>query len=249
MAPRPRLQHIYSLGLEGQDQVNRAFGGGMPTGSLAVVEGKHGSGKSTLAGRFSHGLCEQSHRVTYLSTEQGFSRFINKMQSLSYGVRRQLLRRELLYLFGDLHSNDDDPPELLSRLTAAEQLWQTDVVIIDTFSDILLYDPTVETLAEKNGYRRIVQRIISFLRQIMATGTTVILFASPSGLPNEMLNPLRAVSDVLLDITVDGIGGRTRRWINVRRFAGMGQHVDDKIGFSIKSGIGIVIENRSVIQR
>lgn len=250
MPPTPRFQHIYSLGLAKQDQVNRAFGGGIPTGSLAVLEGRHGAGKSTLAGRFSYGLCEQSHTVTYLSTERSFSRFLKQMQSLSYNVRKSLLRRDLLYLFGDLGGGDtDDQPELLSRLTSAQQLWTTDVVIIDTFSDILLYDPDVETLSEKKGQRRAVQRIISFFRGILATGTTVVLLVSPSGLADQTLGPLRAVADVLLDIAVDEGGSQVRRTINVRRFAGMGQQVDDKIGFSIRPGTGIVIQNRSVARR
>ena len=31
MISAPHLQHIYALGLAGEDQVNRAFGGGVPT--------------------------------------------------------------------------------------------------------------------------------------------------------------------------------------------------------------------------
>jgi len=250
MVSAPQLQHIYSLGLAGEDQVNRAFGGGLPTGSLVVIEGRHGAGKSTLAGRFAYGLCEQSHTVTYLSTEREFTRFLSQMRSLSYTVQKSLLRRDLLYLFGDLTRTDsDDQPALLSRLQAAQQLWANDIVIFDTFSDVLLYDPTVESLAAKGDYRRAVQHILSFFRRIMATGTTIVLLVSPSGLPTETMEPLRAVGDVLLDMTVDNSGSRQYRWINVRRFAGMGQQVADRIAFSIRPSTGIVIENRSVVQR
>lgn len=250
MGATPQQQYLYSLGLAGEDQVNRAFGGGLPTGSLVVVEGRHGAGKSTLAGRFAYGLCEQSQTVTYLSTERGFTRFLGQMRSLSYNVQKSLLRRDLLYLFGDLTGSEgDDQPELLSRLRAAQHLWTNDVIVFDTFSDILLYDPTVEALAEQGNYRRAVQRLLTFFRRIMATGTTIVLLVSPSGLPRETMEPLRAVGDVLLDITVDNSGGRQYRWINVRRFAGMGQQVDDRISFSIRPGAGIVIENRSVVSR
>lgn len=249
MVATPRVQHLYSLGLYKQDQLNRAFGGGLPTGSLVVIEGRNGAGKSTLAGRFAYGLSEQSHTVTYLSTERGFSRFISQMNSLSYPVTKPILRRRLLYLFGELHSTDDDPPELLSRLTAAERLWNSDIVIIDTFSDILLYDPTVASLTAEGSQSRAIQRIISFFRKIISTGTSVVLLISPSVLPDGTVEPLRAVSDVLLDISVDNTTSQVRRSINVRRFAGMGQQVSDKIGFSIRPGTGIVIENRGVIQR
>lgn len=250
MPPTPRFQHLYSLGLAGQDGVNRAFGGGLPTGSLAVIEGRHGAGKSTLAGRFAYGLCEQSHTVTYLSTERSFAQFLRRMGSLSYNVRKAMLRRDLLYLFGDLGGGDpDERPELLSRLTAAQQLWTSDVVIIDTFSDLLLYDPTVEKLAESGGQRRAVQRVVSFFRRILATGTTIVLLVSPSGLQEQTLEPLRAVADVLLEISAATDGSRTKRRINVRRFAGMGRRVSDRITFSIRPGSGIVIEDVTVVRR
>jgi len=250
MGTNPRFQHLYSLGLAGQDQVNRAFGGGLPTGSIVLVEGRHGTGKSTLAGRFAYGLCEQSHSVTYLSTERGFRQFLNTMQSLSYNMQKSALRRDLLYLFGELgRDRADEQPELLSRLQASSQLWNSDVIVFDTFSDILLYDPTVESVVANSGERRIIHRLIRFFRQIIATGTTIVLFVSPSGLADQTLDPFRAIADVLLDISVTNTANNQRRVINVQRFAGMGHQVDNRIGFSIRPATGIVIEYRSVVSR
>ena len=250
MVSTPRRQHSYSLGLENHDQVNRAFGGGLPAGSLVMLEGRHGAGKSTLAGRFAYGLCDQSHTVTYLSTERGVSRFLSQMRLLSFDIQKHLLRRKFIYLFGELSGDQMDAnPELLARLQGAQRLWQSDVVIIDTFSDILLYDPTIEAAAADNGSQRIIQRLISFFRKLMRTGTTIMLLVSPSGLAERTLEPLRAVSDVLLDITSDSRGSRRSRTINVHRFAGIGTHVADRIDFSIKPNTGIVIENRTVVQR
>lgn len=250
MVSTPRMQHLYSLGLAGHDQVNRAFGGGLPTGSLVVIEGQYGAGKTTLARRFAYGLCEQSQTVTYLSTEHGLGPFLSQMRSLSYDVQKSLLRRELLYLFGNLGDGDpDEQPELLSKLQGAQQLWQSDVVLLDTFSDILLYDPTVASLVSATTQRHAIQRIISFFRRITATGTTIVLLVSPSGLPEQILEPLRAVGDVLLDITVTGGGRQRQRQINVRRFAGMGQQVADQIGFSIRPNTGIVINTSQVVRR
>jgi len=84
MVSAPHLQHIYALGLAGEDQVNRAFGGGLPRGSLVVIEGRHCAGKSIFTGRFAYGLCEQSQTVGSLSTEREFTRFLSRMRSLSY---------------------------------------------------------------------------------------------------------------------------------------------------------------------
>lgn len=242
-------RRLYSLGLAHHDQLNRAFGGGLPKGSLVLVEGSYGAGKSTLAGRIAYGLTAQSHEVTYLSTERPVGGFIDGMRSLSYDVTGALLDRKLLYLFGDLSGFDDadDPPPLLTRLTESRRMWETDVAIIDTFGDILRYDPTFDALAERTDRRRAAQRVISFLRRVARTERTVVLTVEPRGLSEETLEPFRAVADVLLEMTVTSGGRSGRRSIDVKRFVGMGQQVEDSIGFSIRSGIGLVVENRQVV--
>lgn len=247
---RPLLDRCYSLGLAGHDQVNRAFGGGLPKGSIVLVEGSYGTGKSTLAGRFAHGLCESGHDVSYLSTEQPVGRFVDQMQTLSYDVTGALLARDLLFMFGDLAAIDartEEPPPLLSRLTATERMWKNDVVVLDTFGDILRYDPTFELLAETHDRRRAAQRVLSFFRRVTARGCTVVLTADTVGLPDEALQPFRSVADVVLRLTQTGGGSAGRRTIEVDRFRGAGQVVDDRIGFAIRPGIGIVIQNRRVI--
>ena len=42
------------------------------------------------------------------------------------------------------------------------------------------------------------------------------------------------------------VGSEVRRQISVKRFAGMGEQVGDTIGYSVRSGTGVVVESRSV---
>jgi flagellar protein FlaH len=51
---------------------------------------------------------------------------------------------------------------------------------------------------------------------------------------------------VFFELEMVEVGSDIRRQINVKRFAGMGEQVGDTIGFSVRSGTGIVIESRSV---
>jgi flagellar protein FlaH len=242
------LDRLYSLGLPRHDQLNRAFGGGLPKGSIVVVEGRYGTGKSTLGARFAYGLCEQSYDVSYLSTERPVGSFLDQTRSLSYDVTGALLDQDLLYLFGDLSGFDDDPPPLLTRLTSSRRLWETDVAIIDSLSDVLRYDPTFETLAEATSHGRAARKVLSFFRRLARTDRTVVLTVDPTGLAEETLEPFRSMADVLLELTVSPGNRNVRRTIDVKRFVGMGQRVEDSIGFSIRPGVGIVVENRHVVR-
>ena len=153
---------LYSLGLDDHDRLNKELGGGIPPGSIVLVEGDYGAGKSAMSQRFSYGLCEEGHDVTYLSTELTVGSFLDQMHSLSYDAVDHLLNEDLLFLHADVSDGntfsgggkDEDRKQLLKRLMEAELMWEADVIIIDTFDAILRNDPKFEALVRQNDERQ-----------------------------------------------------------------------------------------------
>ena len=250
-------QNLYSLGLDGHDRLNNELGGGIPGGSIVLVEGDYGAGKSALSQRFTYGLCEAGESVTMLSTELTVRGFIDQMHSLSYNVEEHLLDEDLLFLHADVdtgqsalrsgeEAKEGDRKQLLMRLMDADEMWQGDVVIIDTFDAILRNDPKFEALVRQNDERQAALEIISFFRDIVSQGRVIVLTVDPSTVDDEAIGPFRSIADVYLELQMAEVGNDVRRSIAVRRFAGMGEQVGDTIGYSVRSGTGIVIESRSV---
>jgi flagellar protein FlaH len=245
---------LFSLGLDDHDRLNKELGGGIPPGSIVLVEGDYGAGKSALSQRFTYGFCEEGHNVTYLSTELTVSGFIDQMHSLSYDMVRHLLDERVLFLHADFDTDatllgnegDGSRKKLLKRLMEAELMWQTDVVIIDTFDAILRNDPRFEALVRQNEERQAALEIISFFRDVISKGKVIVLTVDPSTVDEEAIGPFRAIADVFLQLEMVEVGSDVRRNIAVKRFAGMGEQVGDSIGYSVRSGTGIVIESRSV---
>ena len=246
--------NLLSLGLEDHDRLNKELGGGVPRGSIVLAEGDYGAGKSAMSQRFTYGFCEEGHSVTYLSTELTTRGFIDQMHSLSYDMVDHLLDENVLFLHADIGDSNtfsggekkQERKELLRRLMEAEVMWDSDVVIIDTFDAILRNDPKFEALVRQNEERQAALEIISFFRDIISEGKVVILTVDPTTLDEEAIGPFRSIADVFLELEMVEVGNETRRQINVLRFAGMGEQVGDTIGFSVRSGTGIVIESRSV---
>ncbi|MFB6078482.1 MAG: ATPase domain-containing protein [Halarchaeum sp.] len=245
-------KNLHSLGLADHDRLNKELGGGIPPGSILLIEGDYGAGKSAMSQRFSYGLTQEGTSVTYLSTELTVRGFIDQMHSLSYDVVRPILNEELLFLHADFDTGgtfsegDGERKELLRRLMEAEVMWKPEVVIIDTFDAILRNDPTFESLIRQNEERQAALEIISFFRELTSRGKIVVLTVDPSTLDEEAIGPFRAIADVFLQLEMIEVGNDVRRQIAVKRFAGMGEQVGDSIGFSVRSGTGIVIESRSV---
>jgi len=245
---------LLSLGCKERDRINKELGGGIPPGSIVLVEGDYGAGKSAISQRISYGLCEEGHSVTMLSTELTVGSFLDQMHSLDYGMVEHLLDENMLFLHADIgdgntfsgQEDEGDRKELLKRLMEAEVMWDSEVVIIDTFDAILRNDPKFEALVRQNDERQAALEIISFFRDIISQGKVIMLTVDPSTLDEEAIGPFRAIADVFLELEMIEVGNDVRRQISVLRFAGMGEQVGDTIGYSVRSGTGIVIESRSV---
>ena len=246
-------RNLISLGMEDHDRLNKELGGGIPRGSIVLLEGDYGAGKSAISQRFSYGFTQEGASVTFLSTELTVSGFIDQMHSLSYNIVKPLLREELLFLHADFDSagalrgkEDTERKQLLKRLMEAEVMWEPDVVIIDTFDAILRNDPTFESLVRQNDERQAALEIISFFRDMISDGKIIVLTVDPSAVDDEAIGPFRSIADVFVELQMIEVGNDIRRQVQVKRFAGMGEQVGDTIGFSVRSGTGIVIESRSV---
>src|SRR5690606_28707249 len=79
-----------------RDEFNRNLGGGIPQGSIILVEGKDGAGKSIIAQRVCFGLLENNISTSYISTELNLIEFIQQMNSMNYRVTEKIIGEELL---------------------------------------------------------------------------------------------------------------------------------------------------------
>jgi flagellar protein FlaH len=245
---------LFSIGLKERDRLDKELGGGLPPGSIVLIEGDYGAGKSAISQRFSYGLCEENHTVTLLSTELTVGSFLEQMHSLDYGMVDHMLDEDILFLHADIgdanstfsDGGGEDRMNLLERLMKADVMWESDVIIVDTFDAILRNDPKFEALVRENEERQAALEIISFFRDVISEGKVIVLTVDPTTLDTEALGPFRSIADVFLKLEMVEVGNDVRRQISVRRFAGMGEQVGDTIGYSVRSGTGIVIESRSV---
>ncbi|WP_311171116.1 ATPase domain-containing protein [Halobellus ordinarius] len=244
----------YSIGLQEHDRLEKELGGGLPVGSIVLIEGDYGAGKSVLSQRFTYGFTQEDIVTTLVSTELGVRGFLDQMHSLTYDMVKPMLDEEMLFIPAEIDASgtltgsesDDERKQLLKRMMEAETMWDADVILVDTFDAILRNDPKFEALVRQNEERQAALEIISFFRDLTTKGKTIVLTVDPSTVDEEAIGPFRSIADVYLELEMVEVGNDVRRNIFVKRFAGMGEQVGDRIGFSVRSGIGIVIESRSV---
>ncbi|WP_406659843.1 ATPase domain-containing protein [Methanolobus sp. ZRKC3] len=220
-----------------RDDLNDKLGGGFPEGSLVVIEGGSGGGKSSISQRLSYGLNENDVTVTFISTQLTTKGFINQMYSLDYPLAPFLLNGSLLYIpVIPLVQAAKSRIDFIQRLMAAEELFEKDVIIIDTISSLIKYSVNTEKSLE----------LISFFKKLNGMGKVIILTIEPNQLSEDVSSMFRSSCDVYITLKSKPLGSEVKRTAMVNKFTGAKGPVGTMIGFRVEPKVGLVVEIASV---
>lgn len=220
-----------------RDEFNRKLGGGFPTGSLVVMEGGSGGGKSTICQRFTYGLLENETSATLISTQQTTKGFINQMYSLDYQIAPYLLNGSLLYIpVIPLVQAAKSRIDFIERLMGGQELFENDVIIIDTISSLIKYSVDTEKSLE----------LISFFKKLNGMGKIIILTIEPSQLSEDITSLFRSSCDIYITLKIKPMANEVKRTVIVNKFTGAKGPVGQMIGFRIEPKVGLVVEIAAV---
>ncbi len=230
------MANIYSFEIS-RDEFNGKLGGGFPKGSLVVIEGSSGGGKSTICQRIAYGLIENQTSVTFISTQLTTKGYINQMYSLDYPIAPYLLNGTLLYIpVIPLVQSAKSRIDFIERLMSAEELFEKDVIIIDTISSLIKYSADTE---KSLG-------LVSFFKKLNGMGKVIILTVEPSQLSEDIGSMFRSAADVYITLRAKPMAAEVKRTVIVNKFTGAKGPVGQMIGFRIEPKVGLVVEIASV---
>ncbi len=225
---------MYSFELE-RDELGRRLGGGVAEGSITLIEGGDGSGKSILTQRMAYGFLVNGVSVTYISTEASLPEFMKQMNSLRYNVLPYLLNGQFRYyaVFPSTAHRLKKKQDLLERLISADQLFATDVTIIDSIT-MLQPDSGVD---EKTAFR-----FMTKMKKLIVKGKSIIITADPDSTDERLLEPLREVADNYLIMKAEAGAEDIKNIIFVQRWKRTERDVSKIIKFRVEPKFGIVID-------
>jgi archaeal flagellar protein FlaH len=227
------MTKIVSIHLD-RDELNRNIGGGIPTNSLILIEGKDGAGKSILAQRIAYGLLEHDHTVTYISSELNTAGFIEQMASLEYDCKYHLLDEKLLFLpMFPFLGKTKLQPNFLDRLFKERKIFANQFIVFDTLSFLLIKD----TITQEKSFE-----IIKTLKNMNNLNKSIIFCVDPQHLNEKFLTLLRSVADVYFNVEIKLFAGNVIRVINIQRFKRPGDNIITTIPFKVEPGKGLAIE-------
>ncbi|MCA1811614.1 MAG: hypothetical protein LC623_06345 [Halobacteriales archaeon] len=229
-----------------QDDLAARLGGGLPKGSLVVLEGPVGAGKSVLAQRLTQGLLRGGARVALVSTELTTRAMLAQMDSLGYGEAWAAIPDER-FVFVPTHPAIGERSArggCLGRLLKARRLYEPDVIVFDTFSKLL-----GDHMAEHTGAQAMdtVEAVLHLFKRLTSLGKTLVLTLDPAEAPAAALEPYTVAAEVFLRIEKERVGTSTNRRVVVERMNRAARRYNESIGFRVEPRVGIVIEIKAVV--
>ncbi|MFH0817074.1 MAG: ATPase domain-containing protein [Candidatus Micrarchaeota archaeon] len=220
-----------------RDELDKKLGGGFPNGSLVLIDGEHGSGKSVLLQRIAYGLLENGYGVTYLSTQFTTRDFISQTYSLNFPILPYLASNKLLFIsVYPLISETKKGDFFFTKLMETRELYNNDILIIDTLSSIIKYNKDDQRLTD----------LIGFFKRITGTGKTIALAVNSSDLNEDTLSVLRSSAHIYISTKQKTVGDKIKQSIVVNKYLSAQEPYTTITNFRIVPKIGFIIEISSV---
>jgi flagellar protein FlaH len=215
----------------GHPEIDRKLGGGVPMGSLTLVEGQSDAGKSVLCQQLVWGSLKNGHKVLVFTSENSARSLLSQMDSLGLGVLDHML-------LGHLKVYSMKPSEI--GLNSSK-----------TFETIL------ETIGKNRGYQLVVldsltpiisgtndSELLNYFEQCKIycdQEITILNVIHTNAVNNNILIRLRSACDAHLKLTLEKIGDKLVKTLEVAKVRGAIDNTGNIVTFEVEPEIGMKI--------
>jgi flagellar protein FlaH len=211
----------------GNEELDNKMGGGLPVGSVTLIEGGSGSGKSVLSQQIIWGSLQEGFKASVFTSENTVKSLIKQMQSIELDVLDYLLLGRLRIYPMELSRLGENAPQTL--LSAMQREKERDILVIDSFTSAVIH-------------ARDETRIIAFFegcKRLSAEGVSVMVVLHSDAVEADFINPIRAMCDADLQLRAEQDGQRLVKTLQVAKIRGAASVTGAIVGFDVEPGWGM----------
>ncbi len=217
----------------GSNEIDKKMGGGIPLGSLVLLEGQSDAGKSVLSQHFTCGALDAKLSVAYYSTENTVKSLMSQMASLDLDVTDYFLCDRIRVYPLDISAELENHSKLAFQM------------LIDHFDklperfNLLLVDSLTALVAHSDD-----RAIIDFFagcKQLCDKGRTIIAVVHSYAFDDRMLIRVRSLCDAHLVLKMEQVGERLVKILEVAKVRNADQSTGNIISFDVEPGLGMKI--------
>ncbi len=219
--------------LTGVREIDERLGGGIPIGSLALIEGHSDAGKSVLCQHLVHGGLNSSQIcAAYYTTENTVKSLITQMDSLSLFTLDYFLTDRLRIY----------PMTLRSAVEGSRTPFS---LLIEHFSSLprnftlLIVDSITLLVAHSDPVS--ITDFFSECKDLCDDGRSIMLVAHSYAFDEELLVRIRSLCDAHLKLRLEQVGERLMKIMEVLKVRGADRPTGDVVSFEVEPKVGMRI--------
>lgn len=221
-----RTRNVISTG---SLEIDRRMGGGIPYGTLMLIEGPAASGKSTLSQQLLWGALTSGEDAVVYTTEQTVHSLLRQMDSLGLGVTDHFLLNDLKIYPVSIPPGSIEPRLLfaeLSRHMASQDNCR--VMVVDALTTFV---------AHAGGGQ--IQDFFSGCKSLCDLGKVIIFTVHSLAFEETILTRVRSMCDTYLRLQVQRTGSQLLKTMEVAKIRGAEITTGNVSGFEVEPGMGI----------
>ena len=215
----------------GSGEIDKKMGGGIPLGSLTLIDGHSDAGKSVLAQQMIWGSINNGFTVSIFTTENTVKSLVRQMNSLSLDILDALLLDVLRIYPVRLKGGKDSMEQMLSVLGQAIQKESTrDLIIIDSITPFVAHVPPEDAMSFFEDCKTFCNR-----------GKTLVNIIHTYALDDGMVIRLASMCDAHIRLRIEEMGAQLLKSMEVCKIRGAGKTTGNIVAFDVEPGIGMKI--------
>ena len=216
----------------GNVEFDKKMGGGIPLGSLTLVEGQSGGGKSVLVQQLTWGGLRDGLRVLFYTTENTTRSLLKQMDDLGLNIEDYFLLGRLNIFAVPQAFSEEQSRQVFQvlRRHIAQQADDFDVVIVDSLTTFVSNVPDKETLT-----------FFTLCKEFCDQEKTLIFTMHSYAFNETMFIRLRSICDAHLRLKVEEVGDRLIKTLEVAKIRGAEKSTGNVISFDVEPNLGMRI--------
>ena len=216
----------------GSSEIDKKLGGGIPAGSLTLLEGQSDSGKSVVAQQMIWGSLHDGASVVLYTTENTVKSFIRQMASLALDVLDFVLLGRLRIVEVSSGRSGLSAAEVLELLVISMRKdTGADMMVVDSLTTFVPHGVSDEAVAYFEDCREICSDY----------GKTIINISNSYAFDNSTLARLRSMCDAHLSLRVEEVGDKLVKILEVSKIRGASKTTGNIITFDVEPNLGMRI--------
>jgi archaeal flagellar protein FlaH len=220
-----------NLLISGIGEIDKKLGGGLPTGSLTLMEGESDAGKTPMVQQFIHGCLEAGKRVALYTTENTTSSLMRQMKSLNMDVDDYFILGRLSIYPLPLVIEPDNSRTMYATFIDHMRSLDVDVIFIDGVTAFVSHAEEGSTLD-----------FFFATRDLCDSGFSVVMTLHSYACREELLLRLLSLCDAHLRLKVEDLGKRLCKTMEIAKIRGAARSGGAfSVCFEVVPDLGITI--------